>query len=149
MLSSGTHGNHVTGDVTHSSSPALGRVIQNIVYSNAAVILGQGVKIFLEENVLSGHIGKNEVDLGLVTVSTTTDNGTDNLKHRSDASATSNHAEVADHIRSVDKGALGTSDTDGLADDERRHVLGNVTLRIRFDQEIEITGLVIARDGSI
>lgn len=115
-----------------------------------AVILGnESVKVLLEQDVLGGDVGEDEIDLGLVTSLAAADDGTDDLQHRGDTSATGNHTKVADHVGSVDKGALGATDADRLADLERRHVLGDVTGRVRLDEQVEEAGLVVARDGSV
>lgn len=148
-MGSNTYGDHVTGDVANTSSPAFGRVVQNVVNSNAAVLFGQGVEVFFEKNILERHVGKNEVDLGPVSIGTAANNSTDNLEHGGDASAAGNHAKVADHIGGVDKSALGAAYADGLTDDERSHVLGDVALRIGLDQKIKVAGLVVAGDGCI
>lgn len=53
------------------------------------------------------------------------------------------------HARAVDESALGPAHLDGLADDKRGHVLGDVALRVRLDQEVEVAGLVVAGDGRV
>lgn len=117
--------------------------------TDTAVLLGQSVEVFSKKNVLGSHVGKDQVNLSFVAVGTATNNGANDLEHRCDASTSGNHAKVADHVGGVDKGTLGTTDTDGLADNKGSHVLGDVALGIRLDQEIKVSGLVVARDRGI
>lgn len=91
--------------------------------ADVAVLLGQGVEVLPEKNVLGSDVGKDQVDLGLVAGSTSTNNGSDNLKHGGDARASSNHTKVANHVRGVDESTLGATDANGLANLEGGHVL--------------------------
>lgn len=56
---------------------------------------------------------------------------------------------MLDHVGLVDESALGTANLDGLTDNERGHVLGDVALRVGLDKEIKVAGLVVAGDGGI
>ena len=140
---------HVGGHVAHTAGPALGRVIQHVVYPKARVLLGQGVKVLLEKDVLLGDVGKDEVNLGLVAGGAAAYDSTHDLQHGGDASAAGDHAEVADHVGSVYEGALGPAEADGLTDDEGGHVTRDVALRVRLDEEVEVAGLVVARDWGV
>lgn len=117
--------------------------------AEATVLLGQGVEVFLEKNILSSDVGKDQIHLGLVAGSTSTDDGANDLEHGSDASASSNHTKVADHVGGVDESALGATNANCLADHEGGHVLGDVALRIRLDQEVDESRLVVARNRGI
>lgn len=117
--------------------------------TDLVVLLGQGVEVLLEQNILGSDVRKDEVDLSLVTSSAATDNGTDNLEHGCDTSTTSDHAKVTHHVGLVDEGTLGALDADSLTNDEGSHELGDVALRVALDQEIEVAGLVVAGDGSV
>lgn len=117
--------------------------------ADTGVLGGKRVEVLLEEDILGRDVGKDEVDLGLVSGSAASDDGPDDLEHRGDSSATGDHAEVTDHVGSVDEGALGATDADGLADDERGHVLRDVALGVRLDQKVEVAGLVVTRDGGV
>jgi hypothetical protein len=119
------------------------------VNADTRVLLSEGVEVLLEKNILGSNVGKDEVDLGLVSGSSAANDGADDLEHGSDSSTASNHTKVSNHIGSIDKGALGATDLDGLTDGERGHVLGDVALRIRLDQEVDVAGLVVTRDGSV
>lgn len=144
-----TYGNHVGGDVADATGPALGRVVEDVVDADALVLGGERVEVLLEEDILRGDIGKDEVHLGLVALRTTTHNGADNLQHGGDARAAGNHAKVADHVGGVDERALGPADADGLADEQRGHHLGDVALRVGLDEQVKVAGLVVARDGRV
>ena len=117
--------------------------------ANTGILSSQGIEILPEENVLRRDVGKDQVDFGLVTGGTASDNSPDDLQHWGNTGSTGDHTEVSNHIGSVDEGALGSTDTDGLANHERGHVLGDVALGIRLDQEIEVSGLVVTRNGSV
>lgn len=119
------------------------------MYTNAFVLLGEGIEILLEQNVLGGDVGKNEIDLGPVSIRTPAYNGSDDLQHGRDAGATCNHAKMANHVGRIDESALGATDTDRLTDRHRCHVFGDVALGIGLDQEVKVSGLVIAGDGRI
>lgn len=144
-----THGDHVGGDVADTAGPALGGLVENVVHADAGVLLGQGIEILLEEDVLGGDVGEDEVDLGAVTLLTAADDGADDLEHGGDAGAASDHAKVTDHVGGVDECALGAADADALADDERGHVLGDVALGVGLDEEVEVAGLVVTGDGGV
>lgn len=126
----GTHGDHVGGDIADATSPALRRLVQDVVNADTSVLGGKRVEVLLEEDVLGRDVGKDEIDLGLVSGSAASDDSPDDLEHRGDSSTTGDHAEVTDHVGSVDEGALGAANADGLADDERGHVLGDVALGV-------------------
>lgn len=117
--------------------------------ADVAVLLGESIEVLLEKNVLGGDVGEDEVDLGLVAGSTSTNNGANDLQHGGDARASSDHAEVANHVGGVDEGALGATDADGLANLKGGHVLRDVALGVRLDQEVDKARLVVARDGGV
>jgi hypothetical protein len=119
------------------------------VNAETTILLGQGVEVLLEKNILGSDVGKDEIHLGLVAGSTSANDGANDLEHGSDASASSNHAKVADHVGGVDESALGAANANCLADQERGHVLGDVALRIRLDQEVDESRLVVAGNRGI
>lgn len=53
------------------------------------------------------------------------------------------------HVGSVDHGTLGSTHLHGLADLQVRQVLGDVTLRVGLNQKIEVTGILVGRDGGV
>lgn len=125
-----TYGNHFGSHVANTALPALRGLVQNIVNTDPLVLLDQSIEVLLEEDILGGNIGKDEIDPGEVTVVTTTDDGPDDLQHGGDTSAAGNHTKVLHHVRLVLEGALGTAHLDGLTDDEGSHVLGDVALGV-------------------
>lgn len=143
------YGNHVAGDVTDAAGPARRGLVKNVVHTEASVFLGKGVQVLLQQDILRGNVGEDEVNLGLVTGGAATNDSANDLEHGSDTSAASNHTKVTDHVRGVDEGALGTSDLERLSNLHRRHVLGDVTGGVGLDQEVEVAGLVVARNGSV
>jgi hypothetical protein len=114
-----------------------------------AAVFGDGIKIILQQNILRRDIGKDEVNLGLITASPAAHNSTNNLQHRRDTSPASDHAEVADHVGRVHKSTLGPAETDRLPDGQRGDVLRDVALRVGLDEEVEVAGLVVAGDRSV
>lgn len=140
---------HVGGDVADAASPALRGTVENVVHADALVLLHDGVEVLLEQDVLGGDVGKDEVDLGLVAQLAAAHNGADDLQHRRDAGAAGNHAKVADHVGRVDKRALGAPDADGLADGQRGQVPADVALRVRLDEQVKVARLVVAADGRV
>lgn len=145
----GTYGDHVCGNIANAASPALWGLVQYVVDANASILLGKGIKVLLEENILRGNIGKDQIDFGLITGGPSPDDGPHDLQHRSNSSPAGNHAEVSHHVRSVDKGTLRSTDTNRLANHERGHVLGNIALGVGLDEKVKVTGLVVTRDGSV
>lgn len=143
------YSDHVGSDVANTSGPALGRLVKDVVNPEAAVLLGEGIEVLLEQDVLGGDVGEDEVHLSLVAGSTAADDGADNLEHGGDSSAASNHTEVTDHVGGVHEGALGALDAESLADLERGHVLGDIASGVGLDQKVKVARLVVARDGGI
>ena len=144
-----TYSDHVASNVANTARPVLRWVVKDVVNANVGILVGESVKILLEQNVLSGDIGEDEVNLCPVTSSATTHNGADDLKHGGDTGTTSDHAKVADHVGLVDEGTLRALDTNSLANNQGGHVLGDVALGVALDQEIKVAGLMISGDGSV
>lgn len=144
-----THGDHVSSNVANTASPALRRLVQNVVNSETAVLLGKSVEVLLEQDVLRRHVGEDEVNLGLVASRPSADDSPDDLEHGSDTSSAGNHTKVAHHVGSVDESALGALDLDRLADIEGGHHLGDVAGRVGLDQKINVARLVVAGDGGV
>lgn len=143
MLS--TYCNHVGGHVSNTTSPVRRGLVKNIVDSEAAVVLGKRIQVFLQENIRRRNIGEDQVNLSPVTSRTSSDNSANDLEHRSDTGTTSNHTEVSYHVGGVNEGSLGPLDLDCLTDIERSQVLGDVSGRVGLDQQINEAGLVVAR----
>lgn len=148
----GTYLDHVGGDKADTTSPALGRVVQNVVDVEALVLLGKLVQLLLEQNILSHDIGKDQVNLGGVVTTvagTVADDGFNDLQHGGDTGTTSDHTNVAAHVGSVDHGTLGATDLHGIAKLQLGQVLGDVTLGVSLDQEVEVAGLIVGGDGGV
>lgn len=128
-----TYVDHVGSDVAYATSPTLLGLVEDVVNADTRVLLSESVEVLLEKDILGSNVGKDEVDLGLVSGSSATNDGADDLEHGSDSSTASNHTKVSNHVGSVDKGALGATDLDGLTHGKRGHMLGDVALRIRLD----------------
>lgn len=140
---------HLLRDKADTSGPALRRAIEDVMNPDTLVLSHQRIQVFLQENVLRSNVGENEIDLGAIARGAAPDNGADDLQHGRDAGTAGDHAKVTDHVGGVDKGALGTLDADGLADLQRGHVLGDVAGRVGLDEQVEVAGLVVARDRGV
>lgn len=117
--------------------------------TESTVLLGQGVEVLPEKNILGSDVGKDQIHLGRVAGSTSANDSANDLEHGGDASASSNHAKVADHVRRIDESALGATNANCLADYERGHVLGDVALRIGLDQEVDESRLVVTGNRGV
>jgi hypothetical protein len=144
-----TYGDHISGNIANTASPSLRGLVKDIVNPDTRIRSRKLIQILLEQNILLGDVGKDEVNLSAVTSLATTDNGTDNLQHGSNASTAGNHTEMADHVGRINEGTLGSLDTDGLSDGEAGHVLADVAGGVGLDQEVEVAWLVVTADGSI
>jgi hypothetical protein len=144
-----SYGDHLSRDVADAASPARGRLVEDVVDPEPGVARGERVEVLPEKDVRLGDVGEDEIHLGLVPGSATTDDGLDDLEHGRDPGTASDHAEVAHHVRGVDEGALGAAHLDGLADGEAGEVLGDVAGGVRLDQEVKVAGLVVARDRGV
>lgn len=144
-----TYGDHVLCNKANATSPALRRPVQNVVYPESLVLGRERIKVLLEQDILLGDIGKDQVDLGGVASGTAADDGANDLEHGCDAGTAGDHAEVTDHVGLVHKGALGAPDADALADREPGHVLGDVTGGVRLDQQVDVAGLLVTADRGV
>jgi hypothetical protein len=57
---------HVGSHETNTTSPALRRVVEDVMNSEATVLTSHAVKFVLHENVLGVDVGKDQVNLSLV-----------------------------------------------------------------------------------
>lgn len=116
------------------------------------ILLVQLVQLLLEQDVLGVNVGEQEVDLGGIVAAVTgtvTDDSLDDLEHGGDTGTTSDHTNVTAHVGSVDHGTLGAADLHGLADLESGQVLGDVTLGVSLDEQVEVTGLIVGGDRGV
>lgn len=147
-----TYLDHVRGDETDTTSPALRRVVEDVVDAETVVLLGQLLKLILHEDIVGVHVGEDQVDLGGVvsTVTGTVANDSlDDLVHGGDTSTTGDHTNVTAHVGSVHHGALGATDLHGLTNLQGSQVLGDVTLGVGLDKEIEVASLIVRGDGGV
>lgn len=56
---------------------------------------------------------------------------------------------MTNHVRSINESALGASDLDSLPNCQGSQVFGDVAGGVGFYKEIEIAGLVVARNWSV
>lgn len=98
---------------------------------------------------MRSNIGKDQINLGLISGGPASDNGPHDLQHRGDSGTTGDHSEVPNHVGSVSESTLGAADTDGLAHNERSHVLGDVALGVGLDEDVKVARLVVTRHRSV
>lgn len=147
-----TNLDHIRGNEANTTCPARGRVVENIVDTESVIFLCQALQLILEQDILRVDVGEDQIHLGGVLTAIpgpVADNSLDNLQHGSDTCATRNHSNAAAHVGGVDEGALGTADLHVIADLQGCQVLGNVTLRVSFDEKVKIARVVVRRDGSV
>lgn len=77
------------------------------------------------------------------------DNGVDDLEYGGDISIVGDYVKVMDYVGSVDESVFGVFDVDGLVNGKIGYVFGDVIGRVGFDEEIEVVGLVVIRDGGV
>ena len=140
---------HVCGDEADAAVPLLRRVVEHVVDPELAVLGGDGVDVLLEQNVLGVDVGKDEVDLGLVACCAAALDGLDDLQHGRNAGAAGDHTEVAHEVGCVDHGALGAAHLDRLADLHGSDMLGDVTGRVRLDEEVDVAVVFVGGDGRV
>lgn len=141
---------HLGGDEADAAGPARRGLVQDVVDAEALVLGGEGVEVLLEQNVLLGDVGEDEVDLGAVAGRlAAADDGLDDLQHGRDARAAGDHAKVTHHVGLVGEGALGPAHADRLAHGEGREVLADVARGVRLDEEVKVARLLVARDGRV
>ena len=118
-------------DEANATSPACRRVVKHVIDGEAVWMLGSKlIEFLLEQDVFFVHIGIDEAELGLV--GTVTERRTRNLKHGGNTRSTSDHTKVARKTLVVVELALGTLDTDVVANLEQRNVTRDVTLLVRL-----------------
>ena len=140
---------HVGSDKTNTAGPALRWVVQDVVYAELGVPGGKRIEVVLEKNVVGVDVCEDEIDFSLVAGGATAVDGLDNLQHGGNTGATSDHTEMPDHVGCVDHGTLGALDLHPVADLKVRNVLGDVTGRVRLDQEIKKSLVVIGGGRSV
>jgi len=119
------------------------------VDAEARVFASELVQVLLQKNILLVHVGEDEVNLGLVAGRSASEDSLDDLQHRGDTSATSDHTEVPNHVGSVDHGTLGALDLHLVADVESCQVTADVAGRVALDEQVEVAGVDIGGDGGV
>lgn len=140
---------HVRSHEADTASPALRRVVENVVDSEATVLTSHAVKFVLHKNVLGIDVGEDQINLSLVARSTTAENSLGNLVHGSNTGTTCNHGETADHVGLVSHGTLGTLDLDSVTDLHLRKMSADVAGRVALDENVEVAGSSVIGDGSV
>ena len=109
--------------------PAGRGIVENVEdRETRAVEIRKLFEVVLEENVLFVNVGVNESNLGVVEG--VFENRPNDLHHRGDTGATSNHSKVVDHVGCILEGALGPLYTQLVADLKVGNVTRDVTLLI-------------------
>jgi hypothetical protein len=140
---------HIGRNEADAAVPLLGRVVEHVVDAELGVLGGERIEILFEQDILRVDVGEDEVHFGVVTLATAADDGLDDLQHGCDASATCDHAEVANHVGGVDHCALGALDAHCLTDLQTRDMLGDVSGGVRLDEEIKVAPVFVRGDGRV
>ncbi|KAI3481059.1 hypothetical protein L1887_56633 [Cichorium endivia] len=136
--------NSLLGDKAHAALPADGRLVEEVVHAELVLVLGSKlVELLLEQDVLLLDVGVDKVDLRLVAG--VLEDSTDDLQAGRKSSAAGDHAEVARQAGRVLHLALGALDRDEIADLHGADVLGDVTLLVRLDDEVEESVVIVRR----
>jgi len=136
------------GDKTDTTLPARGRVVEDVKDLELELMdVLECLKVILEKNIILVDVGVDEGNGS--TVEGVPEGGADDLDHGGDTSTTGNQAEMANHVGGVVEVTLGTLDTDGVANLQEGNVLGNVTLLIGLDDEIEVTAVIVVGNGGV
>lgn len=144
-----TYGNHISSYIADTTLPIGRGLVEDVVDAETLILSGECIEILLEEDVLGGDVGEDEVDLGDIAGLAAADDGADDLEHGGDSGAAGNHAKVANHVGGVHEGALGAANLDGLANAEASQVLADVSGGVGLDQEVEVAGLVVTADRGV
>lgn len=144
-----TYRDHVSGDITNTTSPALRRLVKHIVHAETLVLSRKRIQILLEQDVLLRDIGKDQINLSAIASLAAADNRLDDLQHGGNASTTGNHTKVPHHVGRVRESALRSTDADGLADGQGSKVLADVTGGVGLDEQVEEARLLVAADGRV
>lgn len=142
-----TNLDHIRGHEADAASPAIRRVVQDVVYAEVVVESAQLIQVLLQQNVLHVNICKDQVHLRIVV--RVPQDRLDDLQHWGDPGATGDHAKRADEVGAVVKVALGPLDADGLADFKTCDVFGDVAGGVGLDQEGELAFVVVGGDGRV
>ena len=119
------------------------------MHAEFGVLPGQLVQILTQQDIVLIDIGKDEINLRLVSLLATSLNSTCDLQHRGDSCTTSNHTKVTDHVFGVDHGTLGAFDFHGVADIESSQMARNITGGVGLHDEVEEAGLDVGGDGGV
>lgn len=141
--------NHVLGHKSDTSIPALRRrVVQDVVnLKPLGVRSSQFIQLRLEQDVFKPNVGVDKRYFGLVLV--VLHDGTNNLQHWGDASATSDHPEVRNKSRPILELTFGALDANRLTDSEERKVSRDVALLVGLDEQLEVTSVIVGGDRRI
>lgn len=141
--------NHVLGYKSDTSIPALRRRdVQHVVnLKPLGVHSSQFVQLRLEQNVFKPNVGVDERYFCLVLV--VLHDGTNNLQHGGDASATSDHPEMRNKSRPILELTFGALDANRLTESEERKVSRDVALLVGLDKQLEVASVIVGGDGRI
>lgn len=147
-----TYLDHIRSDKTNTTSPLSRRVVEHIVHTEPIIVLLQTVQLLPQHDIVGVHIGKYQVNLGGIVTTIpgpVANNSLDDLQHGRDPSTSRNHTNVPTHVGRVDHGTLGPAHLHGLAHLQVGQVLGDVTLGVGLDEQIEVAGILVGGDGGV
>jgi hypothetical protein len=121
--------NLLFGHKTNAAGPSFRGVVEDIVHGEAVgVILRKEIELLLEQDILEVDIGINQAELS--TILRVLQCCPDDLQHRRDTGATSDHANVTSQRWAVLELAFGSLDAHLVADLKQAEVARDVTLLV-------------------
>lgn len=142
----------VWGDKANATIPLLGSIVEDIVNIEVWVVPGQCIQLILQQDILIIDICENQVHLGRVVSSiprSAADDSFANLEHWSDASTASKHTNVSNHVGLVFHCTLWSPDIHHLPNLHACDIFGDISGRIRLDNEFKVALGVVRSDGGI
>jgi len=135
-------------DKANTTLPVRRRIVQDVIDLEAIREHGNEVVEFSpEQNVLLVDVGVDEGEFGWVTG---IEKGiTDDLKHGGDTSSSGNETELGGEFRGVSKLALGSLDTDFVANLEKGKVTRDIALLIGLHNKVKVAKVVITSGRSV
>lgn len=126
--------NLVSSDEANAALPVRWRVVQDVKDLEAVLIfLREFIEFSTEEDILNVDISVDEGNLR--AIKRVFEGSTDDLEHGRNASAACNHTDLASERCMVPELALGSPDTNFIADLEQREEARDVALLIRLHEQ--------------
>jgi len=132
----------------YTTVPAARGIIEHIVEGKpVSVQLSQMVELRSKQDIFMIDISINQIHSGFVL--RVLEDDTQDLVHGRDASSTSNHAQAASEVGTVDKLPLGSFDTQLVAYFELANVARDISFLIGLNEKIKVATIFMVADRGI